>query len=180
VQLRSGPKLKLTPVPDRTHHAGTGRRRRADLRAVVASILGVLALVGCVIAILMLATQPTAAKLESEIGSLTSRLGAAQSQLVTLQAQVSRSAAQRRSVTRAVNGLKGRLVGLQRTVHGLQGSTTLGLEEQAGLRACVPQLQQELVGLSLTTRSVRGRVTRVGLNDPSALSAACQSLFSGL
>lgn len=170
----------LAPVPDPRPHAVTGRRRRADLRAVVASILGVLALVGCVMAILMLATEPTAAKLESEIGSLTTRLGTAQSQLVTLQAQASRSAAQRSNVTREMNGLKSHLVGLQRTVHGLQSSTTLWQEQQAGLRACVPQLQQELVGLSLKTSSVHGHVTRVGLSDPPLLSAGCQSLLSGL
>lgn len=170
----------MASVPDRRPPAVSGRRRRADLRAVVASILGVLALVGCVVAILMLATQPTAAKLESEIGSLNSRLGAAQSQLVTLQALVGRSAAERSRMTRAVNGLQGRVAGLRRTVHGLQSSTTVGQEEQAGLRACVPQLQQELAGLSLTTSSVHGRVTRVGLSDPPLPSPACQSLFSGL
>jgi hypothetical protein len=170
----------MAVVPDRRPHAATGRRRRADLRPVVASILGVLALVGCVIAILILATQPTAAKLESEIGSLNSRLGAAQTQLVTLQAQFGRSGAQRARMTRAVNGLTGHVAGLQRTVHGLQSSTIAGQERQAGLSACVPQLQQELAGLSLTTSSVHGRVTRVGLSDPPLPSPACQSLFSGL
>jgi chromosome segregation ATPase len=128
----------------------------------------------------MLATQPTATKLESEIGSLNSRLGAAQSQLVTLKALVDRSAAQRVRMTGTVNGLKRRVAGLQRTVHGLQGSATVGREQQAGLRACVPQLQQELAGLTLKTSSVRGRVTRVGLSDPPLPSPACQSLFSGL
>jgi hypothetical protein len=166
--------------PDRRPHSATGRRRRADLRAVVASILGVLALVGCVIAILMLATEPTAAKLEAEIGSLNSRLGKAQSQLVRLQGRQRRAASQRSDLTKVVHDVDRHLTGLQRTVHGLQSSVNLGQEAQAGLRACVPQLQQELTGLILNTHSVSGRVTRVALSDPPVLSSACQALFSGL
>ena len=41
----------------------------------MASVLGVLGLVGYVGAILMLATQPTAARLDSEIGSLSNSVG---------------------------------------------------------------------------------------------------------
>jgi hypothetical protein len=171
---------RVAPQPDRRPHSATGRRRRADQHAVVASILGVLALVGCVIAILILATQPTAAKLEREIGSLNGRLGAARSQLVHLQAVAGRTASQGSSVKHAVSGLRGRLAGLERTVHGLQSATSVGQEEEAGLRACVPQLQQELAGLTLMTSSVKGRVTRVGLSDPPQLSPSCQALFSGL
>jgi hypothetical protein len=156
-----------------------GWRRRADPHAVVASILAVLALVGCVIAILLLATQPTAARLEREIGSLNSRLGAARSELVTLQAVVGRAASQGSSVRQDVSQLGGRVAGLQQTVHGLQASTSLTQEQGVGMRDCVPQLQQELFGLILKTRSVNGRVTSVGLSEPALLSPSCQTVLSG-
>jgi hypothetical protein len=63
--------------------------------------------------------------------------------------------------------------------YGLQPTTVRAQEEAAGLRDCVPQLQQELGRLVLTTRSVGGRVTSVGLREPG-LSAPCQAMFSGL
>lgn len=157
-----------------------GRRRRGDSRAIVASVLAVLALVGCVVAILMLATEPTAARLEREIGSLNRRLAAEQIQLATLRAAVDRTGAQGSALHRQVGHLDGRLTGLQRTVHGLQAVTSVAEEQAIGLRDCVPQLQQELTGLALRTRSVGGRVTSVGLRNPILLSAPCQSLFSGL
>jgi septal ring factor EnvC (AmiA/AmiB activator) len=145
----------------------------------VASVLAVLALVGCVMAILMLATQPTADRLEHEIGALNRRLAADQSQLATLQAAVHRTDAHGSALSRQLSHVAGRLTGLQRTVHGLQSVSTSAQDEAIGLRDCVPQLQQELAGLVLQTRSVGGRVTSVGLRNPILLSAPCQSLLSG-
>jgi septal ring factor EnvC (AmiA/AmiB activator) len=156
-----------------------GWRRRADSHAVVASILAVLALVGCVIAILLLATQPTAARLEQEIGSLNTRLGAARSELVALQAVVGSAATKGSSLRQDVSHLGGRVAGLQQTVHGLQSSTSLTQEQAIALRDCVPQLQRELFGLILKTRSVNGRVTSVGLSEPALVSPACQPVLSG-
>lgn len=180
---RSGPARDRAPLPLPPHRpraAGARRGPGADLRAVVASILAVLALVGCVAAILMLATQPTAARLEREIGELTRRLGAAHTQLVALQAVVGHARSQDAGLSRDTKRLDGRLTGLQRTVHGLQSSTSLTQEQAIGLRDCVPQLQQELAGLSVRTRSVNGHLTSVGLHDPAFLSPPCQALFSGL
>jgi septal ring factor EnvC (AmiA/AmiB activator) len=145
----------------------------------VASVLAVLALVGCVMAILMLATQPTAARLEHEIGALNRRLAADQSQLATLQAAVHHTAARGSALSRQLRHIAGRLTGLQRTVHGLRNVSTSAQDQALGLRDCVPQLQQELTGLVLQTRSVGGRVTSVGLRNPILLSAPCQSLLSG-
>jgi hypothetical protein len=168
------------PRTDRRPSPVNRRRHRGDLHAVVASILAILALVGTVVAILMLATQPTAARLEREIGSLNSRLGAARSQLVALNDVARHARSQSGRLKHAVSGLQGRLAGLARTVHGLQGSMSLGQEQEDGLRACVPQLQQEVAGLTVKTSSVKGRVTRVGLSDPPLLSPTCQALLSGL
>jgi hypothetical protein len=182
-RLRSGPEADLGSLPLLPHRRRASESRRrppTDRRAVVASILAVLALVGCVAAILILATQPTAARLEQEIGSLTHRLTAAQGQLAALQAVVGRTRSQGASLSRDTNHLAGRLTGLQRAVHGLQSSASLAQEQAIGMRDCVPQLQQELTGLIVRSRSVNGRLTSVGLQDPALLSPSCQALFSGL
>lgn len=139
-------------------------------------MLAVLALVGCVTAILLLATQPTATRLSNEIGALDARLAQADRQLAALRQTVGRTA----GMGARIQGLEGRLSGLQRTVHGLQSRATVATEQATGLRDCVPQLQQELSGLTLRTRSVAGRVSSVGLNEPTGLSPACQALFAGL
>jgi hypothetical protein len=156
------------------------RRRRGDRRAIAASALAVLALVGCVIAVLMLATEPTAARLERDISSLTRRLSADQTQLTRLTAAVDRTGAAGTALRHQLGHVAGRLAGLRRTVHGLQAASTVEQQQAVGLRVCVPQLQEELTGLVLQTRSVRGRVTSVGLHTPVLPSAPCQALFSGL
>lgn len=177
---RDPPRGRRRTAPNRPGRRPPARRRRSDRRAIVASVLAVLALVGCVMAILMLATQPTAARLQREIGALNRRLAADQSQLATLRAAVVHTAARDDVVDGQVSHVARRLAGLQRTVHGLQSAGTAAQQQAIGLRDCVPQLQQELSGLALQTRSVGGRVTSVGLRDPVVLSAPCQTLFSGL
>jgi hypothetical protein len=155
------------------------QRRRAQRHTVVASALAVLALVGCVTAILMLATLPTAARLQGEVASLNSRLHATRTQLADLQAGVARTDSRGSGLSHDVNRLSSRVAGLQQTVHGLQNSTTLTQEQAAGLRACLPQVQQELAGLTLRTSSSAGRLINVGLSVPALLSPSCQVLFSG-
>ncbi len=145
----------------------------------MASTLAVLALVGCVMAILMLATQPTATRLEREIGALSRRLAADQSQMATLRGAVGRTDARGGTLSRQLTRLSGRLGGLVRSVHGLQSATTTVQEQAVGLRDCVPQLQRELTGLALQTRSVHGRLTSVGLLNRVGLSVPCQALVSG-
>ncbi|HET8978525.1 MAG TPA: hypothetical protein VFN87_10215 [Solirubrobacteraceae bacterium] len=150
------------------------------MHAVVGAMLAVIALVGCVVAILLLAAQPTATRLEQEVAALTHRLDATQGELAALRTAAGRSAAQSALATGGLRRLTTRVAGLQRTVHGLQSSTTLTQQQAAGLRACVPQLQQELAGLTLRTRSVGGQLRSVGLSDGALLSPGCQSVFSGL
>jgi hypothetical protein len=179
---RRDPRLerrRAAAAPGRSRAEHVSRRRRGERRAIVASVLAVLALVGCVMAILMLATQPTAARLEDEIGALTRRLAADQGQLATLQAAEHGTSAHGTALSRELSHIAGRLTGLQRTVHGLQSVSTAAVDQAIGLRDCVPQLQRELTGLALQTRSVGGRVTSVGLRNPILLSAPCQALLSG-
>jgi len=156
------------------------RRGRTDWHAIVASSLAVLALVGVVIAVLVMTTQPTMSRLEREVGSLNRRLGTTHGQLAALQATVARSAGRTSGLTRNVGRLDRHLSGLERTVHGLQASWTVAHEETLGLRDCVPQLQNELAGLTLRTRSAHGRVTGVGLSDAELVSPACETVLSGL
>lgn len=155
------------------------RRSRTDWHAVVASSLAVLTLVGVVIAVLIFATQPTMTRLEQEIGSLNRRLGTTHGQLAALQRTVARGASAGSRLTRNVRLLDHRMAGLRRTVHGLQASSTIA-EQTIGLRDCVPQLQQELAGLTLRTRSAHGRVTGVGLSDAELISPGCETVLSGL
>jgi hypothetical protein len=45
---------------------------------------------------------------------------------------------------------------------------------------CFAQLQQELSGLTLKTRSVHGHVTNVGLSESMGPSAACGAMFGSV
>jgi hypothetical protein len=158
-----------------------GRRRgRTDWHAIVASSLAVLALVGVVIAVLIMATEPTMSRLEHDVGTLNRQLGATHGQLAALQTAMARSAAHSAGLTRNVRQLDRHVFGLQRTVHGLQATSAVTHEETLGLRDCVPQLQNELAGLTVRTRLAHGQVTGVGLSDAELVSPACETVLSGL
>lgn len=142
-------------------------------------MLAVLALVGCVMTILMLATQTKASRLQGEIATLNGQLAATRARLAALQVIAARADARGAVAGRDARRLSGSVAGLARTVHGLQTAATLTQGQATALRACLPQLQQELAGLTLDTRSARGRVTGVGLSDAAGLSPACAAVLSG-
>jgi septal ring factor EnvC (AmiA/AmiB activator) len=184
-ELRPGLDSELTATRrrpaqghDRGHDLLIGRRRPGEVHRILACVLAVLALVGCVVAILLLAVAPTAARLRGDVTALDGRLSSTQSQLAALQAMTAHTAMQGSHLTRRVHRVTQRIAGLSRTVHGLQGSSTLVREQSDGLRACFAELQQELSGLAVTTRSVRGRVRSVGLTERDGLSPACSAAFS--
>ncbi len=171
------------PSPDARAAGGayrnTARRRRSDAHRIVASILAVMALVGCVTAILLLAIAPTASRMQGDIRSLSTRLGNADSRLAALQTKVVHTARQGSRLNRRVGLLNRHVTGLGRTIHGLQGATNATREESDALRACFAGLQAELGGLSVSTRSVHGRVTNVGLTDTAGAPATCGAALSG-
>lgn len=184
----SGPGPELVFKPLRLTDQSRRRSRRPRTRgartggnqhAVVASILAVLALVGCVVAILMLATEPTAARLEREVASLNHRLNAATGQLTALEATATTLISQRSRLDTGLRRIGTQLTGVRRTVHGLQSATTLTQEQATGVRVCAAQIQQELAGVTLKTRTVNGHVASAGLSEPALLSPACAALFSG-
>jgi outer membrane murein-binding lipoprotein Lpp len=157
----------------------SSRRRRGDAHRIVASVLAVLALVGCVMAILLLAIAPTASRMQGDIASLNGRLDATESQLAAAQKLAVQAARQGSRLSRSMGLLSRHMTGLQRTIHGLQGSSSATREETDGLRACFAALGRELGGLTLKTRSVRGHVTNVGLSDTVGAPAACGAVVSG-
>jgi hypothetical protein len=160
---------------DRGH---TARRQRSDAHRIVASMLAVLALVGCVTAILLLAIAPTASRMQNDISSLTGRLDSAQSQLNALQTAEIHTARQGSRLTKRIRRLDHHMTGLGRTIHGLQGSSSATREETDTLRACFAALQAQLGGLALRTRSVHGRVTTVGLTETASAPASCGAALS--
>jgi hypothetical protein len=159
-------------------HRLTSRRRRGDAHRIVAATLGVLALVGCVTAVLILAIQPTASRMQNDIAALTERLGATESQLSALTQMTTHTARQGSRLTQRLGLLDRHMTGLGRTLHGLQGSSDTTREESDGLRACFGALQRELTGLTLATRSAHGRLTNVGLSDAAAPAPGCGAAFS--
>lgn len=156
----------------------TSRRRRGDAHRIVASALAVLAIVGCVTAVLILAIQPTASRMQDDIASLTERLSATESQLSALRQLTVHTARQGSRLTRRLGLLDRHMTGLGRTVHGLQGGSNTIRAEADGLRACFGALQQELSGLTLSTRSAHGHVTNVGLSDSAGPAPGCGAVFS--
>ncbi len=156
----------------------TSRRRRSDAHRVVASVLAILAIVGCVTAVLILAIVPTAARLQNQIGSLNTRLQAADTQLAAVQSSARRATGHEARLTRTVGLLSRHMHGLERTVGGLQGSATASRQATDGLHACFAGLQEQLSGLTLRTRSVRGDVTDVGLTDGVGPAGACGAVFA--
>ncbi|MFZ1993789.1 MAG: hypothetical protein WAU75_06745 [Solirubrobacteraceae bacterium] len=157
----------------------SARRRRGDAHRIVASILAVLALMGCGMAILMLAIEPAASRMQGDIASLRTRLGATASQLSALQTTTMHAARQESRLTQSIGLLSRHMNGLQRTIHGLQGRSTAAGDVTDGLRACIAALQQELGGLTLRTRSVHGHVTTVGLSDTGGAAGACGAVVNG-
>jgi cell division protein FtsB len=156
------------------------RRRGGDIRAVMASILAVLAIVGAVTAILILTAQSTTATLEGEIGALNGRTDAARREVAALQAGAARLTSQNLSARTEVRRLGRGIAALRRTVAGLQSTAGTAQEQANAVRACVPQLQQELAGLSLSTHSVKGRLAGVALTDSAGLTPGCRVVLSGL
>ena len=156
----------------------TARRRRSDAHRIVASILAVLALVGCVTAVLLLAIAPTASRMQTDIRSLSSRLDSAQSQLAALQTAAVHTARQGSRLTKKIRVLDRHMTGLGRTIHGLQGSSSATREETDALRTCFAALQTQLSGLGLRTRSVHGRVTAVGLTETASAPGSCGAALS--
>jgi hypothetical protein len=174
----AGTRLPGTRAGDGAYRL-TSRRRRGDAHRVVASILGVLAIVGCVMAVLILAIQPTASRMQNDIASLSERLGATESQLSALHQLTAHTARQGSRLSRSIGLLDRHLSGLGRTVGGLQGASSATRDETDGLRACFSALQQELGGLTLRTRSVHGHVTNVGLSETAGAPSSCGAVFSG-
>jgi hypothetical protein len=156
----------------------TARRRRSDAHRIIASILAVLALVGCVTAVLVLAVAPTASRMQNDIRSLNTRLDTADSRLASLQSKAVHAARQGSRLRKRVGLLDRHLTGLSRTVHGLQGATSATREQADALRACFAALQDELGSLSVSTRSVHGRVTDVGLRDAVGAPTSCGDALS--
>ena len=74
----AGTRLPGTRAGDGAYRL-TSRRRRGDAHRVIAATLGVLAIVVCVMAVLILAIQPTASRMQNDIASLTERLSATES-----------------------------------------------------------------------------------------------------
>jgi outer membrane murein-binding lipoprotein Lpp len=173
----AGARLPGTRAGDSAYRL-TSRRRRGDAHRVFASVLAVLAIVGCVTAVLLLAIAPTASRMQSDITALSSRLDTADSQLSALQKTAVHTAREGSRLTRSVNILNRHMHGLGRTIHGLQGTTNATREETDGLRACFATLQAELSGLTLRTRSVHGHVTNVGLAESAGVPAACGAVFT--
>jgi cell division protein FtsL len=155
------------------------RRRRGDAHRVAAATLAVLAIVGCVTAVFILALQPTATRMQNDIAALTQRVDASASQLAALRRLTVHTARQGARLTESVGLLSRHMSGLGRTVHGLQGSSDTTREAADGLRACLGALQQELSGLTLRTRSVHGHVTNVGLSDAAGPAPACGGAVFG-
>ena len=174
----TGARLPGTRASDGGYRLSS-RRRRRDAHRIVASTLAVLALVGVVMAILILAIEPTATRMQNDIASLTERLGATESQLGALQKMTVHTARQGSRLTRSIGLLNRHMTGLGRTIHGLQGSSNATRDETDGLRACFSALQQELGGLTLKTRSVHGHVTNVGLSETVGAPSACGAVFRG-
>lgn len=152
------------------------RRPTGPIRTVAASVLAVLALVGCVTAILLLAIEPRAARLEGQVAGLSSRLAASRSELGVLERRVDGTDRRGSQVAHDVGRLSQRVRGLQRTVSGLQNGAQLTREQAVGLSLCVAGLRQSLAGLSVQSRSVAGRLTGVGLSDPAPARSACPEL----
>jgi hypothetical protein len=185
--LRSGMEPELVSAGGRLPdtRAGDGgyrlssRRRRGDAHRIVASILAIMALVGCVMSILLLAIAPTATRMQGDIASLTGRLQDTKSQLAAVQKLTVHAARQGSRLSRSIGLVNRHMTGLQRTIHGLQRSSSATREETDGLRACFTALQQELGGLTLKTRSVHGHVTNVGLSDTVGAPGACGAAVSG-
>jgi hypothetical protein len=125
-------------------------------------------------------TASDSSQLRSQIGALQQQLGVTNMQLNTLRTElrvlkVSTSTGQlQRSVAglrNSVTGLQGSMGAFQRLVIQLQGSVKM-------LTMCVPELQQELGGLSIN-QGQKGSSGGVSLSNQANISSDCTSILYG-
>lgn len=157
--------------PDRPPSGGSGR--------LALAVLAVVALAGCGVGGLALATQPQTSGLRSRVSSLTAQLRTTRAELAQVQAALAAGTSRQDVLQTTVTGLSHRVAGVQGSVRRLdRGLTTVRTNTNA-LTACVPQLQHEIEGLSLQSTVTGGVVTSVLLSNPTAIPASCSRTLYG-
>lgn len=116
-------------------------------------------------------------QLGSQIGSLQQQLAVTNMQLNALRTQLKalRVSTNTGRLQRSVAGLRNSVTGLQGSVGAFEGLVTQFEGSVKSLAVCVPQLQQEVSGLKITTQSKGGWLTGASIESPAVVPSGCTS-----
>ena len=155
--------LHLAALPSQEPDGRTMSRAQQILLPIVA----VVALVAVGLGIFAIASDPQTTTLRHDVSALQIQLKTAHAQIVTLKSSSAQAASQ------------GNVAQLQASVTQLQGKVG-GLQNQTSkLITCVPQLQQELNGLNVTTANTNGWLTSAYLSNQTIISQDCTKTLNG-
>ena len=180
--------------------SGRGTRWRGNRLGWMLAILSVSVATAIGIGVFALASAPSTKSLHAQVtslraqaGLLQARLGSLQAQLRTLRDEANSSLAQQRALRREVSSLQSALASEQHTsrtaIASLEkasaGAASSGsLNRVRGsvhqLRVCLPELQQEISGLTIqTTTRTNGSLKSAALANPTIISQDCVSTLNG-
>ena len=144
--------------------------------------------------------------LRAQAASLQAQLGSLQAQLGTLRNEANASRARQRALRNEANASSARQRALRREVSSLQSAlaseqhtsrTAIASLEKASagaasihslnrvrgsvhrLQVCVPELQQEILGLKIQTTRGNGSLRSAALSNPTIISQDCATTLSG-
>lgn len=135
---------------------GSMPRRAWVLVAVACGIATIAVILGAV----------AVAQERSDVSSLRKQVAAADARVAALKST-------------SVSGLQSSLASTQTTIGTLQAVVGHLHGAMNSLTLCVPQLQQEINGLTLNTNTQGGFLTGVNLNNPTIVSSNCNSTLYG-
>jgi hypothetical protein len=133
--------------------------------AILLPIIGVVALAGLVFGSLALFNQPTpsTATLQAEVRALRSELTNQKVQIAALKND---------SQAGAVQTLQSSLRGLTLTMDGVQSNLK-------NWNVCLPEIQQELSGMTVQTQNNGVALTDAYLQNPTIISSDCTKTLNG-
>lgn len=176
---RAGRKPKTDAAPARATSASSPREHRQSGTAsraqlILLPIVGILAIVGLGLGLFALINQPSTAPLQREVNLLKAIDASQHEQISSLQTETAALKTATASAATAGNltALQTSVGGLTTTVKGVQGDLST-------LHTCLPELSQEVNGLTVNTYNTGGYLTDAYLSNPTIISTNCTKFLTG-
>lgn len=153
-------------------HQQSGTMSRTQ--QIVLVIVGVLAVVGVGLGLFALTNDPSTAPLQRQVNVLKAVDASQHQQIASLQTETAtlKTAAASSATAGNLTALQTSVSGMSHTVAGMQGDLST-------LHICIPELSQEVNGLSVNTFNTGGYLTDAYINNPTIISTNCTKFLTG-